>query len=171
MLSVLLLRKGTPARIKTDGLSIPSYPFPEDAARALAHAVRYGIWAETPEGVVPQYSDIRTSDAKALVADVLADIEKSGEESRWLLPDEVAKLLGSYGVPMAAWRLAATPETAGAAAAEIGGKVALKGVAPKLIHKTEAKAVVLNLEGAADVASAAVEMAARIAAQGTQVEK
>jgi acyl-CoA synthetase (NDP forming) len=72
---------------------------------------------------------------------------------------------------MAEWRLADTPEGAGAAAVEIGGKVALKGVAPKLIHKTEAKAVVLNLQGAVDVANAATEMAARIAAQGTQVEK
>jgi acetyl coenzyme A synthetase (ADP forming)-like protein len=177
LLSVFLSSKGTPDSLKTDGLSLPSYPFPEDAARALAHAVRYGIWAETPEGLVPQYRDIRTSEGKAIIADVLASIQKPGEEasrgdlSRWLLPDEVAKLLGCYGVPMAAWRLAATPKEAGAAAAEIGGKVALKGVAPKLIHKTEAKAVVLNLEGAAEVSRQAVEMAARIAAQGTKVEK
>ncbi len=172
LLSVFLSSKGTPDTLRTEGLSIPSYPFPEDAARALAHAVRYGIWAETPEGVVPQYDDLRTSDAKALVADVLASLEKSGsEKSRWLLPDEVAKLLGDYRVPMAEWRLADTAEAAGAAAVEIGGKVALKGVAPKLIHKTEAKAVVLNLEGAAEVTEAATAMAARIAAQGTQVEK
>jgi acetyl coenzyme A synthetase (ADP forming)-like protein len=177
LLSVFLSSKGTPESLKTDGLSLPSYPFPEDAARALAHAVRYGIWAETPEGLVPQYGDIRTSEGKAIIADVLASIQKSGDEasrddvSRWLLPDEVAKLLGCYGVPMAAWRLATTPEEAGAAAAEIGGKVALKGVAPKLIHKTEAKAVVLNLEGAAEVSRQAVEMASRIAAQGTKVEK
>jgi len=172
MLSVFLSSKGTPDTLKTEGLSIPSYPFPEDAARALAHAVRYGIWAETPEGVVPRYADIREAEGKALIADVLASLQKAGDEkSRWLLPDEVAKLLGCYGVPMAAWRLAATPEEAGAAAAQIGGKVALKGVAPKLIHKTEAKAVVLNLSGAAEVKQAAVEMAARIAAQGTTVEK
>jgi acetyl coenzyme A synthetase (ADP forming)-like protein len=173
LLSVFLSSKGTPDTLRTEGLSIPSYPFPEDAARALAHAVRYGIWAETPEGVVPQYDDLRTSDAKALVADVLASLEKSGgdDKSRWLLPDEVAKLLGDYRVPMAEWRLADTAEAAGAAAVEIGGKVALKGVAPKLIHKTEAKAVVLNLEGATEVAEAATAMAARIAAQGTQVEK
>ncbi|HEX7492422.1 MAG TPA: GNAT family N-acetyltransferase [Candidatus Limnocylindrales bacterium] len=172
MLSVFLSSKGTPDTLKTEGLSIPSYPFPEDAARALAHAVRYGIWAETPEGVIPQFKDIKTGEGKALIAGVLNDLQKpGGEESRWLLPDEVAKLLGSYGVPMATWRLAATPEAAGAAAAEIGGKVALKGVAPKLIHKTEAKAVVLNLEGAAEVKQQAVEMAARIAAQGTTVEK
>jgi len=172
MLSVFLSSKGTPASLKTDGLSLPSYPFPEDAARALAHAVRYGIWAETPEGVVPQYTDLKTSDGKALIADVLASIETAGEkDGRWLLPDEVATLLGAYGVPMAAWRLATTPAAAGAAAVEIGGRVALKGVAPKLIHKTEARAVVLNLEGAEAVKQAAVEMAARIAAQGTTVEK
>jgi acetyl coenzyme A synthetase (ADP forming)-like protein len=172
MLSVFLSSKGTPDTLKTEGLSMPSYPFPEDAARALAHAVRYGIWAETPEGVVPEYKDIRTSEGKGLIADVLGSLQGADEEkSRWLLPDEVAKLLGCYGVPMAAWRLAATPAEAGAAAEEIGGKVALKGVAPKLIHKTEAKAVVLNLQGAADVQQAAVEMAARIAAQGTTVEK
>jgi len=172
LLSVFLSSEGTPASLKTDGLSIPSYPFPEDAARALGHAVRYGIWANTPEGVVPEYPDIRTSEAKALVSDVLASMQgPDAEKSRWLLPDEVARLLGSYGVPMADWRLAATPEEAGAAAEAIGGKVALKGVAPKLIHKTEAKAVVLNLEGAAEVRAQAVEMAARIAAQGTTVEK
>ena len=178
MLSVFLSSKGTPASLKTDGLSLPSYPFPEDAARALAHAVRYGIWAETPEGVVPQYTDLKTSDGKALIADVLASIETAADgdaamrsDGRWLLPDEVATLLGAYGVPMAAWRLATTPEAAGAAAVEIGGRVALKGVAPKLIHKTEARAVVLNLEGAETVKQAAVEMAARIAAQGTTVEK
>jgi acetyl coenzyme A synthetase (ADP forming)-like protein len=172
MLSVFLSSKGTPDTLKTEGLSIPSYPFPEDAARALAHAVRYGIWATTPEGVVPQFTDVRTAEAKALVAGVLGSMQApDAEKSRWLLPDEVAKLLGAYGVPMATWRLAATPEEAGAAAAEIGGKVALKGVAPKLIHKTEAKAVVLNLEGAAEVTKQATEMAARIAAQGTTVEK
>jgi acetyl coenzyme A synthetase (ADP forming)-like protein len=172
MLSVFLSSKGTPDSLKTDGLSMPSYPFPEDAARALAHAVRYGIWAETPEGTVPQFTDLHVSEGKALIADVLADLQKPGSESsRWLLPDEVAKLLDSYSVPMAKWRLAPTAEAAGAAAAEIGGKVALKGVAPKLIHKTEAKAVVLNLEGAAEVQKQAVEMAARIAAQGTTVEK
>jgi acetyl coenzyme A synthetase (ADP forming)-like protein len=173
MLSVFLSSKGTPDSLKTDGLSLPSYPFPEDAARALAHAVRYGIWAETPEGVVPQFADIKTSEGKALIADVLASIETAadGDNARWLLPDEVATLLGAYGVPMATWRLAATPEAAGTAAVEIGGRVALKGVAPKLIHKTEARAVVLNLEGAEAVEQAAVEMAARIAAQGTRVEK
>ena len=155
LLSVFLSSEGTPASLKTDGLSLPSYPFPEDAARALAHAVRYGIWAETPEGVVPQYGDIRTSEGKALIADVLASLQKAGDESRaGCYPTRSPSCSASYGIPMAAWRLAATPEEAGAAAEAIGGKVALKGVAPKLIHKTEAKAVVLNLEGAAEVGQA-----------------
>jgi acetyl coenzyme A synthetase (ADP forming)-like protein len=174
LLSVFLSSKGTPDSLKTDGLSLPSYPFPEDAARALAHAVRYGIWAETPEGVVPVFKGIRESEGKALIADVLDSLQKADDsetESRWLLPDEVARLLSCYGIPMADWRLATTPEAAGQAAVELGGPVALKAVAPKLIHKTEARAVLLNLEGGQTVSAAATEMAARIAATGTQVEK
>jgi acetyl coenzyme A synthetase (ADP forming)-like protein len=174
LLSVFLSSKGTPMSLRSEGLSLPSYPFPEDAARALAHAVRYGVWAQTPEGVVPVFEGIRESEGKLLVANVLASLQKekgADAESRWLLPDEVAQLLGCYGIPMAEWRLALTPGAAGQAAAELGGPVALKAVAAKLIHKTEAKAVLLNLEGAEAVAAAATEMAARIAATGTPVEK
>ena len=172
LLSVFLSSKGTPDSLKTGGLSLPSYPFPEDAARALAHAVRYGIWTQTPEGTVPTFPDIRENDGKALIADVLASLQKAEDtDSRWLLPDEVARLMSCYGIPMAEWRLAPDAAGAGKAAAELGGRVALKAVAPKLIHKTEARAVALNLEGAAEVEKAAAEMAARIAAQGTTVEK
>jgi acetyl coenzyme A synthetase (ADP forming)-like protein len=174
LLSVFLSSKGTPASLRTEGLSLPSYPFPEDAARALAHAVRYGVWAQTPEGTVPQFKDIRESEGKALISDVLASLQEAegaDAESRWLLPDEVARLLSCYGIPMADWRLAATPDEAGEKAAELGGPVALKAVAPGLIHKTEAKAVVLNLEGVQAVAAAAREMVARIERAGTRVEK
>jgi acyl-CoA synthetase (NDP forming) len=173
MLSVFLSSEGTP------GFAQDRRPL---AARRIRSPRTPPELSPTPfdtaSGPRPRKASCRSSPtfanprARPSIADVLASLQKAGDEkSRWLLPDEVAKLLGCYGVPMAAWRLAATPEEAGAAAAEIGGKVALKGVAPKLIHKTEAKAVVLNLEGAAEVKQQAVEMAARIAAQGTTVEK
>ncbi|HZD70096.1 MAG TPA: acetate--CoA ligase family protein, partial [Actinomycetes bacterium] len=72
------------------------------------------------------------------------------------------------GLPLAEWRLAATPEEAGAAAAELGGQVALKAVAPGLVHKTEAGAVRLGLAGADQVAGVAREMVDRVAAAGNQ---
>jgi acetate---CoA ligase (ADP-forming) len=72
---------------------------------------------------------------------------------------------------MAEWRLADTPEAAGSAAEALGGPVALKAVAPTLVHKTEASGVRLGLAGATQVRAAAGEMAAAVAAAGHNVER
>jgi acetate---CoA ligase (ADP-forming) len=148
------------------GPRLPRYRFPEDAARALARAVEYGSWRHRPEGQVPDLSTARHDQAAGLLAAALAD----GPGPHWLGPDEVARLLGCYGVPVAEWRLTRSPEEAGVAAAELGGPVALKAVAPRLVHKTEAHAVRLGLSGAKQVRSAAEQMAEAVAAEGYAVE-
>ena len=145
---------------------LPRYQFPEDAARALVRAVEYATWRRRPEGQVPELPEARRDEAAALLAAALAD----GPGPRWLAPEEVARLLACYGVPVAEWRLAGSPEEAGAAAAELGGPVALKAVAPGLIHKTEAHAVRLHLTGADQVRTAAGQMAAAVAAEGYTVD-
>ena len=157
----------SPAESAPDGGGgrIPSYRFPEDAARALVRAVDYGRWRSTPEGHTPALGGIRRDEAAGVLAAALAD------GPRWLAPDEVATLLDCYGLPLAPWRLATTPEEAAAAAAELGGPVALKAVAPGLVHKTEAGAVRLRLAGADAVRAAAAEMTKAVAATGHQVER
>ena len=65
---------------------------------------------------------------------------------------------------------AGSPEEAGAAANELGGPVALKAVAPRLVHKTEAGAVRLGLDDAEAVQAAAAEMSAAVAAEGYTVD-
>jgi acetyl coenzyme A synthetase (ADP forming)-like protein len=149
-----------------DGPRLPRYRFPEDAAHALVRAVEYGTWRQRPEGQVPELPDVRHDEAAALLAAALAD----GPGPRWLAPEEVARLLACYGVPIAEWRLAGSPEEAGAAANELGGPVALKAVAPRLVHKTEAGAVRLGLAGAEAVQAAATEVAAAVAAEGYTVD-
>jgi acetate---CoA ligase (ADP-forming) len=168
VLSVVMSAHEPPAEAEGDGDGprLPRYRFPEDAARALARAVEYATWRQRPEGHVPELPDARGDEAAALLADALAD----GPGPRWLSPDEVARLLDCYGLPVAEWRLAGSPEEAGAAAAELGGPVALKAVAPRLVHKTEAHAVRLHLTGAAQVRTAATEMAAAVAAEGYAVD-
>ena len=52
------------------------------------------------------------------------------------------------------------------AAAEIGYPVVLKGVAPDLVHKSEARAVRVDLRSAAELAAAVEEMRADVAAAG-----
>jgi acetate---CoA ligase (ADP-forming) len=166
VLSVVMSAQELPAEANGGGPRLPRYRFPEDAARALVRAVEYATWRQRPEGQVPVLPEARHDEAAALLADALTD----GSGPRWLAPDEVARLLGCYGVPVAEWRLAGSPEEAGAAAAELGGPVALKAVAPRLVHKTEAHAVRLHLTGADQVRTAAGEMVAAVAAEGYTVD-
>ena len=164
LLTVFMSARGVPPELQAGDVKIPSYAFPEDAARALARAVGYGIWRNAPEGRLPDYPDIRRDEAEALVATSL------GAGVSWLEPDAVARLLSCYGLPLAEWRLVATVEEAGSAANELGGKVALKAVTPGLVHKTEAGAVRLGLDGASDVREAAADIADSVRDAGHEVE-
>lgn len=166
LLTVFMSAHGVPEALRGDGVRIPSYAFPEDAAVALARATEYGAWRETPEGTVPELSDTRPAEAVAIVAEALATQSGAG----WLPPDTVAALLGCYGLPLAEQRIAGNAFAAGRAAAAIGGPVALKAIAPGLVHKTEAGAVRLSLTGARQVRRAAAELAVQVAAAGHVVE-
>jgi acetyl coenzyme A synthetase (ADP forming)-like protein len=164
MLSVFMSARGVPDELRGEGVRIPSYSFPEDAARALAQAVQYGMWKSKPEGTVPEF-DVRRDEAAAIIASALA------EGPRWLRPDEVAALFDCYGLPLAEWRLVETPEQAGEAAEQLGGPVALKAVAPTLVHKTEARGVRLSLHGRDDVVAAAREMASEVGSFGHEIQR
>ena len=141
-------------------ISIPAYPFPEAAARALAKAVEYGKWLNKEAGTLPVFPDVRREEATVLVAEALHEGE------RWLTPKETETLLGYYGIQLVKTRYAATPQKAGLAAEQMDGAVALKAFAPGLVHKTEAGAVRLSLLGAAQTEQAAGEMLAQLQAAG-----
>jgi acetyl coenzyme A synthetase (ADP forming)-like protein len=165
LLTVFMSARGVPDALREGGVRIPSYAFPEDAALALSRAMRYGLWRVRPEGTVPEFPGLRRDEAAGIVASAL------GDGPRWLRPDEVAALLSCYGLPLAEWRLAGTPEEAGGAAEELGGRVVVKAVAPTLVHKTEAGGVRLGLEGRDEVERAAVDMARAVATAGHTVER
>lgn len=160
VLSVFLSAQETPKELRTTKLTIPSYSFPETAAIALARATRYQEWRERRETYPARFPDIRADEAAAVVAAALT----RGEG--WLLPDEVAQLCSCYGLPLIAQRVVTTVADAAAAADEIGGEIALKAIAPRLLHKTEAGAVRLRLRGAEAVRQAALEMSERLRSQG-----
>ena len=160
LLSTFMASHGAP-EILSDGQSrIPSYPFPEAAASALARAAQYGKWLATPEGSIPDFSDVRREEAAAIVAQALQEGE------RWLKPKETEDLLGCYGIPLVKTLYAETPEEARRAALELGGQVALKAIAPGLVHKTEAGAVRLALAGDEETENAAMEMLKQLESAG-----
>jgi acetyl coenzyme A synthetase (ADP forming)-like protein len=164
ILGTFMASHGAP-EILSDGQSrIPSYPFPEAAARALARAAQYGKWQATTEGTTPNFPDVRREEAAAIVAHAL----RRGEQ--WLTPEEVEMLLGCYSIPPVKTLRIATPEEAGQVAAELGGQVALKAVAPGLLHKTEAGAVRLALAGGEETEKAAEEMLKQLASAGLKAD-
>jgi acetyl coenzyme A synthetase (ADP forming)-like protein len=160
LLSVFLSAHEPPKELGTAEFRIPSYSFPETAAIALARATRYRQWRDRRETYPAKFADVRTDEAAAVVASALV----RGEG--WLTPDEVATISSCYGLPLIEQRIVANSEEAATAAREIGGDVALKAIAPGLVHKTEAGAVRLHLNGAEAVREAAREMSERLSSQG-----
>jgi acetate---CoA ligase (ADP-forming) len=158
ILAVFLSVSGVPAELSDDEVHIPSFAYPEDAARALAHALRYARWRSRPEGVVPQF-EVRSDEANEIVS------RARGGGGRWLAPDEVAALFACYGLPLVTTRVVSTPEAAAGAAAQFAGPVALKVVAPTLVHKTDVGAVRLGL-AARDVYDEARKMAEAVRLKG-----
>jgi acyl-CoA synthetase (NDP forming) len=76
----------------------------------------------------------------------------------WLTPIEAYALLAAAGIAVPRSTVALSVDEAVEAAFLLGFPVALKGVGRALIHKTEHKAVHLNLQTRADVRIAAVEL-------------
>jgi len=157
ILAVFLSFSGVPPELSDEHVRIPSFAYPEDAARALAHVVRYARWRARPAGSVPRFTT-RAEDADALLG---AAVARGGG---WLTPDEVTTLFECYGLPLIASRTARTPEAAAAAAKDLG-PVALKVIAPTLVHKTEVGAVRLGVL-ASDVAMEARRLAETVRAHG-----
>jgi acetyl coenzyme A synthetase (ADP forming)-like protein len=128
---------------------IPTYRFPEAAAKVLAKTHVYGEWRKKPLAMVPGFSDIKKEVAESVIRQVLK--ERGGG---WLQVAETRAVLEAFGIHQAPSALALTSEQAAAIANEVGFPVAAKLASAKVLHKTEAGAVRLNLGDAVAVARA-----------------
>jgi acetyl coenzyme A synthetase (ADP forming)-like protein len=145
-----------------DGSGVPVFRFPEEAAHAVGRAARYGAWRRRGPDPAPRIEADRRV-AAAVIGERLA------RGGGWLAPEEVAGLLDAYGIPRARQRTVATAHAAGRAAAALGGDVALKAIAPGLVHRSDAHAVATGLHGERPVARAATAMKRRLADRGVDV--
>src|SRR6185503_2907173 len=112
VLSVFLSANDAPNELRTDTFAIPSYSFPETAAIALARTTRYQQWRDRHETYPPQFDDIRTDEAAAVVAAALA------RGDGWLTPEDVAQICSCYGLPLIEQRVVSSVEEAADAAAQ-----------------------------------------------------
>jgi acyl-CoA synthetase (NDP forming)/GNAT superfamily N-acetyltransferase len=162
---VLAVWLGADNPAAADTGAVPRFTTPEEAVRALAHAVRHARRRAAPPDPPFEPADTDTATAATIVAAGL------GRGGGWLPPDDVERLLGCWGIAVVPSRLVASAHAAGRAAADLGGPVALKAVAPDIVYKSDAGAVQLGLTGPTAVSRAAREMGDRLKDAGTPVER
>ncbi|WP_159919544.1 MULTISPECIES: bifunctional GNAT family N-acetyltransferase/acetate--CoA ligase family protein [Nocardia] len=134
-----LLAVRGPAATAVHG-SIPSYPDPERAARALARVRRYAEWRTRPVSPVVRPPGIDTDRARQLVADWMA-----GSGGRRLTDLETVELLACYGISVVEFREVRTAEEAVAAAEELGYPVAAKATGELWRRRPDLTGVRLDL--------------------------
>jgi acetate---CoA ligase (ADP-forming) len=156
VLCAFLSAKGAPASLQSVA-QVPSFAYPEAAARALGRAVERGEWLRRPAGAVPEL-DSDSDAARAVVREALA----SGSD--WLEPEQTRRLLEAYGLPLVPERLAATPDAAVEAADELGYPAVVK-TAEAGAHKTERGGVMLDLGDGAAVRAAAEQIGGPVLVQ------
>lgn len=159
VLSTFMSAKGAPAVL----MPIPSYPFPEEAALALARATSYGKWLNASEGVIPVLPGIDEAAARRVIDRALS------RGGAWLDPLETQTLLEAFGVSVAGTRWVAGEVEAVAAADTFGYPVVMKAVGPEILHKTEVGGVKLSLADPSAVRAAYEELSSRLGAAMTGV--
>jgi acetate---CoA ligase (ADP-forming) len=156
--------------------NIPSFPFPESAARAMGRVVRHARWRRRPMGTPVEPDGLDRERARAVVDAALAtDTDETGrpqlgrahasdldssrgkksqhpasaDRGRWLTNAEAEAILSAYGVPLARSRVVATAEEGAQAQEEFATPVAVKIAAP--IHKTDVGGIELGLTSPQEV--------------------
>jgi acyl-CoA synthetase (NDP forming)/RimJ/RimL family protein N-acetyltransferase len=130
--------------------SVPSYPSPEEAARALAHATSYAMWRSGPRGHVPEVPGCDQDAARKIVAGILADHSDGAAVPMSIL----RRLLAGYGITLLEMVPATTVEDAVAAGERLGWDVVLKATAPHLRHRADLADVWRHIDTAGEMRDA-----------------
>jgi acetyltransferase len=137
-----------------NGAGIPTFDYPDDAARAFTNMWRYtynlrGIY-ETP-----RFADGADVDRER-AEEIISGVRDAG---RTILTEFESKaLLAAYGIPTVETRVADSADEAVELAEGFGYPVVLKLNSQTITHKTDVGGVRLNLSGAEEVREAFEEM-------------
>ncbi|HET7173389.1 MAG TPA: GNAT family N-acetyltransferase [Nocardioidaceae bacterium] len=138
--------------------SVPSYPAPESAVRALARVVEYARWVGRPPGRLPAYGDLDRGAARLLVGRLLSRDPDGTDAS----DDELAELLDYYGVRLEPLTRVGSLDAALAAGAGYGWDVVLKATARHLRQRPDLAHVWRSIADAAGMRAAWGELTAMV---------
>ncbi len=134
---------------------VPTYPFPEDAMRAMLAKCRFTEWCRTQSRGYQQFEVDREAAARVFDEELAAGRNQ-------LVELKALDIMRHYGFATVPYKLATSAKEAAAAAEEMGFPVVLKISGPKILHKTDVGGVRLNLADADAVRTAHDEMVATV---------
>ncbi len=134
---------------------IPAMIFPESIATTLAHIDKYRRWLSRPEGKVQRIKGDRDK-----VTEIIARARKAKNSA--IIGDDALQVLDAYKIAVAAYQYAHSKEEAAKLAQKIGFPVVMKVNTPHILHKTEYKAVAVDLRTPQEVMEQYNEMQKRI---------
>jgi hypothetical protein len=149
LLSTFLATEGVPELLRVPDIqgaagrgSVPSYPGPETAVRALKCVVEYSAWLQRSSGTIAAFEDVDVRRANRLVGEWLAT-DPGGVQLDF---ERIGELLDIYDISL--WpRIDVTSlDEALMAGAKIGWDVVLKATAPHLQQRPDLSHVWRNID-------------------------
>ena len=128
---------------------MPTYLFPENAARALGKIATYAEWRAQTPGLLWGFDDLHVDEARKICRDA---VDQRGE--CWLTDLDVQRVLNNFGLPLAPGAVAHSEDEAASLADVMGYPVVAKLSSSRVQHKTDVGAVRLNLPDAPAVRKA-----------------
>lgn len=154
--------RGTAQRLQWPGGMIPSYGFPEAAARALGQAAKYAQWRSRRRSGVVDFVDIEWDAVEKIVATAARTADG------WLERQTVGTLLSALRLPAVPTFVVHTEEEAADAAEKVGYPVVLRAFhAPERAGERRSD-VYINLDGVEDVQRAFKSLCRRLQEAGEE---
>ncbi len=140
VVSTFLASEGVPELLRVPDVagvagrgSVPSYPAPEAAVRALGRVTSYAEWLDRPPGTTTPLDRIDGPAAAGLLATWLP----TGDDTSPLSAAQVGELLGCYGLSLVDSVPVSSLEEAVAAGERLEWDVVLKATAPRLRQRPD----------------------------------
>ncbi len=150
VISTFLATQGVPELLRVPDVegvagrgSVPSYPAPETALRALARVADYAEWCRRDNGQVAVYPETDFHATQRLVHGWLAE----SPEGLVLDDARTGELLARYGIHLWPRVRVDSLDAAVAAADELGWGVTIKATAPHLVQRPDQSHVWRNIDG------------------------
>jgi acyl-CoA synthetase (NDP forming)/RimJ/RimL family protein N-acetyltransferase len=161
LISTFLASEGVPELLRVPDVqgaagrgSVPSYPAPEAAVRALSCVVKYSTWLQRDAGEIAAFEGIDVRRARRLVGDWLGT-DPTGVRLDF---ERTAQLLDLYGIALWPRVDVASVDEAVAAATKLGWDVVLKATAEHLQQRPDMSHVWRNIDDEAEMRHAWAEL-------------